>query len=321
MTFFRYLIALAAVSILAAPPALAAEKEIRVTAIVDHPALDSCRKGAIEALAEQGFADGKGARIEFQSAQGDVGTAGQIARKFAGDKPDIIIAIATPSAQAMVAAVRGNTPIVFSAVSDPLAARLVADLDHPGGNVTGVTDRLPLERHLALIQEIVPGVTRIGALFNPGEANSVAEIARFTALAKAKGITIVEGAAPDTNSVQSSARSLVGKVDAFFVPLDNTVVSAMEAVVKVGIDAKIPLFVADTDSVRRGAVATVGFDYHSLGRQTGIIAANILNGAKPGDIPVREVETLQLVVNPASAARMGVHLPEAVTARADEIVK
>ncbi|MEA4839350.1 MAG: ABC transporter substrate-binding protein [Rhodospirillaceae bacterium] len=306
---------------LPAGPAAAQPKSVKITAIVDHPALDACRQGAIEALAERGFVDGQTIAIEFQSAQADVGTAGQIARKFAGDRPDVVIAISTPSAQAVLSAVRGTAPIVFSAVSDPLSARLVKDLDHPGGNVTGVTDRLPLERHLELIREVLPGLRRLGVLFNPGEANSAAEVARLRDLASAQGITLIEGAAPDTNSVVSAARGLAGRVDAFYAPLDNTVVSALESVVKVSIDSKTPLFAGDTAWVARGAVASVGFDYHDIGRRTGQIAADILERADPGSIPVRPIDRLRLVVNPDSAARMGLILPDALLARAQEIVK
>ncbi|MDY0241124.1 MAG: ABC transporter substrate-binding protein [Rhodospirillaceae bacterium] len=324
MSFFRFVsIVIAGFLAVALPagPAAAQPKSVKITAIVDHPALDACRQGAIEALAERGFVDGQTIAIEFQSAQADVGTAGQIARKFAGDRPDVVIAISTPSAQAVLSAVRGTAPIVFSAVSDPLSARLVKDLDHPSGNVTGVTDRLPLERHLELIREVLPGLRRLGVLFNPGEANSAAEVARLRDLASAQGITLIEGAAPDTNSVVSAARGLAGRVDAFYAPLDNTVVSALESVVKVSIDSKTPLFAGDTAWVARGAVASVGFDYHDIGRRTGQIAADILEGADPGAIPVRPIDRLRLVVNPDSAARMGLVLPEALLARAQEIVK
>jgi len=316
------LAAAASLALLAASPVSAAEtKVVKITAIVEHPALDACRKGTLDELAAEGFTEGKNLSVEFQSAQGDIGTAGQIAKKFVGDNPDVILAIATPSAQAAVAASHGAIPIVFSAVSDPVGAKLVSDLAKPGANVTGVTDRLPLEKHLALIKEISPKLKTLGALYNPGEANSVSEINRLKTIAAAQGITVLEGPAPDSNSVQGAARSLVGKVDAFYIPTDNTVVSALESVVKVGIDAKLPVYAGDTASVPRGAIAAVGFDYYDVGRQTGKIIGRILKGEKPATIAVEGVDKTDLSVNPASAAKMGVTLPEAVIKRAKDVVK
>ncbi len=319
--FSSALLAAAAVALLSGQPAWAADKAVKITAIVEHPALDACRKGALDELAAEGFVEGKNISVEFQSAQGDVGTAGQIAKKFVGDNPAVIVAIATPSAQAAVAAAHGEIPVVFSAVSDPVAAKLVTDMAHPGANVTGVTDRLPLEKHLALIEEVKPGVKNLGVLFNPGEANSVAEVNRLKGIAAAKGITVVEGAATDTNSVLTAARSLVGKVDAIYIPTDNTVVSALEAVVKVGIDSKLPVFAGDTGSVPRGAIAAAGFDYYDVGRQTGKIIARVLKGEKVGDIAVEGIDKTNLSVNPGSAAKMGVTIPQAVIARAKDVVK
>lgn len=320
--FSATLLAAAAVALMSSQPASAAnQKVVKITAIVEHPALDACRKGTLDELADEGFVEGKNLSVEFQSAQGDVGTAGQIAKKFVGDSPDVIVAIATPSAQAAVAAAHGEVPIVFSAVSDPMGAKLVSNMNKPGANVTGVTDRLPLEKHLAMIREVVPNLKNLGVLFNPGEANSVSEVNRLKLIAQEQGINVIEGPAPDSNSVLGAARSLVGKVDALYTPTDNTVVSALEAVVKVGIDAKLPVFAGDTASVPRGAIAAVGFNYYDVGRQTGKIVGRILKGEKAGDIAVEGVAKTDLSVNPGSAAKMGVTLPEALIKSAKEVVK
>jgi len=316
------LAAAAAVALMSSQPAAAADqKVVKITAIVEHPALDACRKGALDELAAEGFVEGKNLSVEFQSAQGDVGTAGQIAKKFVGDNPDVIVAIATPSAQAAVAAAHGGIPIVFSAVSDPVGAKLVSDMNKPGANVTGVTDRLPLEKHLAMMKEVVPNLKTLGVLYNPGEANSVSEINRLKIIAKDQGIAVIEAPAPDSNGVLGAARSLVGKVDALYTPTDNTVVSALEAVVKVGMDAKLPVFAGDTGSVPRGAIAAVGFNYYDVGRQTGKIIGRILNGEKPAVIAVQGVDKTELSVNPGSAAKMGVTLPDALIKSAKEVVK
>ncbi len=313
-----------AVSILAlmlglVTPVDAADKTLKITAIVEHPALDAARQGVKDELAERGYEAGKNLDWEFQSAQGDVGTAGQIAKKFVGDNPDVIVAIATPSAQAAVAVARGGVPIVFTAVTDPVAAKLITDPERPGANVTGVTDLSPLGAHLDLIKEITPSARRVGVPHNPGEANAVVLVKLLQQMAPLRGMEIVTASAPSTNDVLSAARSLVGKVDVIYVPTDNTVVSALESVLKVGIDAKIPVYAGDTDSVPRGAIAALGFNYYDIGRQTGRIIARIFEGEKPGNIPVEGVDKTELYVNSGSAKKMGVSLSDTVIKRAKKV--
>lgn len=300
------------------PAALAEEPPaVAVTAIVEHPALDATRDGIQAALADHGLVAGENLDWTFESAQGDTGTAAQIARQFVGEQPDVIVAIATPSAQAAAAAARGTLPVVFSAVTDPVAARLVDDPARPGGNITGVTDMLPLDRHLDLIRTVLPEARVLGVPYNPGEANAVALVEALKAQAPEQGFEVVTAAAPSSNDVLSAARALAGQeVDALYVTTDNTIVSALEAVVKVGQEAGIPVFAGDTASVPRGAVAAVGFDYHDIGRQTGEIVWQILQGTAPGDIPVQGVEKTDLVVNPKAAEAMGVTLPAALMDRA-----
>lgn len=310
---------LAAVSF--STPASAADKVLKITAIVEHPALDAVRKGALDVLAENGFKQGGNLKVEFQSAQGDMGTAGQIARKFVGDNPDVILAIATPSAQTVVSAARGGVPIVFSAVTDPLGAKLVTNMAKPGGNVTGVSDMSPIGKHLDLIKEITPDAKKIGVPFNPGEANAVSLLNMLKKEAPARGMVIVEAPAPNTNSVLAAARSLVGKVDVIYTPTDNTVVSALEGVVKVGMDSGIPVYAGDTDSVPRGAVAALGFDYYDVGRQTGLVVLRILNGEKPGNIAVEGIDKTKLHINLGTAETMGVEFSDAVIKRADKVIK
>jgi putative ABC transport system substrate-binding protein len=310
--------ALAAIAV--ATGAQAAEKSVAITQIVEHPALDACRKGVQDALADAGFVTGKTLKWQYESAQGNMATAVQIARKFTGDTPDVIVAIATPSAQAAVAATK-TLPIVFSAVTDPVSAKLVSNWERPGANVTGTSDMAPVDKHLAMIKRLAPGVRRLGFLYNPGEVNSVSSLEAVRKAAPAAGIEVLEGAAPKSSEVLAAARSLIGKVDAFYVPTDNTVVSAFEAVVKVGIDAKIPVFAGDTDSVERGAVAALGFNYYEVGRQTGEMVVRILKGEKPGDIPVSGVRKMDLWLNLASAAKMGVSVPDAMVGEAVKVFR
>ncbi|WP_413203988.1 ABC transporter substrate-binding protein [Rhodospirillum sp. A1_3_36] len=296
-------------------------KHVAITQIVEHPALDAARQGIKEALAEDGWIEGETLKWTFQSAQGSVGTAAQIAKTFVGMAPDVIVAIATPSAQTAVASAGGSIPVVFSAVTDPVGAKLVRSMADPGGPVTGTSDMLPLDKHLALIKRVLPGAKTVGVLYNSGEANSVSLVESLKIAGADAGLTIVESTAPRSSDVLGAARNLVGKVDAIYVPTDNTVVSAFEAVVKVGIDNQIPVFAGDTASVERGAVAAVGFDYHDLGLQTGKMVARILDGADASTIPVETVQKTELFVNPDMATKMGVTLPADMIAEAAKVVK
>ena len=292
---------------------------VATTAIVEHPALDAVRDGIKETIIKNGF---KGDQLKFtyESAQGKPDIAGQIARKMVGDNPDIIVAIATPSAQAAVTATQ-TIPVVFSAVTDPLAAKLVPTLKKPGGNVTGLSDMANLKEHLALIKEFIPNLKAVGIPYNPGEANSVSMLNSAKVEAQKLGIKIVESAAPKSSDVMIAAKQLVGKVDAIYCPIDNTIISAVESVVKVGIDAQVPVFAGDTSTVKRGAIAAVGYDYFDLGRQTGDIVVRILKGEKPGSIDVKMANGTNLHVNPKMAQRMGIKIPQTVLERATKVIK
>ena len=291
---------------------------IAVTQIVEHPALDAVRDGLQDKLKEEGYEADSSLKWEWESAQGQAANAAQIAQKFVGDNPDLIVAIATPSAQAVV----GNTdtiPVVFSAVTDPVAAELVSSLEHPGGMVTGVSDLSPIDEHLALIADIDPEAKTVGVIYNAGEANSVSLVNLLNEEATAQGFTIEEATVSNSADVATAAESLVGKVDAIYVPTDNTVVSALESVIKIGNDNQLPVFAGDTDSVERGAIATASFDYYEVGRQTGDIVTRILGGETPGDIPVELAKNVDLAVNLAAAEAMGVTIPDFIKDSADQV--
>ncbi|QXZ10810.1 ABC transporter substrate-binding protein [Comamonas sp. Y33R10-2] len=295
-------------------------KSVAVTAIVEHPALDAVRDGVKDALKSAGYEDGKNLKWQYQSAQGNTGTAAQIARKFVGDKPDAIVAIATPSAQAVIASTK-SVPVVFSAVTDPVAAKLVPSWEASKNNVTGVSDLLALDKQMDLVKQVVPNVKRIGMVYNPGEANSAVVVKELQALLPKMGWTLVTAAAPRSVDVSSAARSLVGKVDVIYTNTDNNVVSAYESLVKVGQDAKIPLVASDTDSVKRGAVAAYGINYRDLGEQTGRMVVRILKGEKAGDIKPEVSTKMELFVNPGAAEKQGVKLPDALIKAAATVVK
>ena len=294
-------------------------KSVAVTALVDHPALDAVRKGVEDELKAQGWIAGKNLKYQYQSAQGNAATAGQIVRKFIGDKADAIVAIATPSAQAAAAAT-SSVPIVFSAVTDPVAAKLVKDLKAPGGNVTGVSDRLPLAPQVDLMLKVVPTAKRVGIVYSPGEINSTILIKELKAVLAQRGMTLVSAAAPRTVDVQAATKSLVGKVDLIYSSTDNNVVSAYETMVRVATDAKLPMIAADTSSIKRGAVAALGMNYYDMGRQTGKMVVRILKGEKPGSIAVEEGRTTMLELNAKAAREQGATLSAALLKEGKVIV-
>lgn len=320
MHTIRLALAASAVLALLSPAVPAADKAVvAVTAIVEHPQLDAVRDGVRAALAQAGYTEGETLVFEYESAQGSPATAAQIAQKYVGQAPDVIVPITTPSAQAVAAATR-DIPVVFGAVTDPVGAGLVASHEHPGGNVTGTSDMLPLADHLDLIRAIVPGARTIGVVYNPAEANSVWTVATLRTMAPDWGVGIVEATVTKTADVRGAALSLVGKADAIYVPTDNTVATSIEAVVGVGLENRIPVFGAETESVVRGAVAAIGFDYDQVGRETGAMVVRVLRGEKPAGMPVINARGNNLFVNLTSAATMGVTIPPALLDRARRVI-
>jgi putative ABC transport system substrate-binding protein len=314
----KLILALAAATALGLP-AHAENVTVAVTAIVEHPALDAARDGVKEALAEAGYKEGENLTFLYESAQGNPATATQIARQFIGEAPTVIVPISTPSAQAVVSATR-DVNVVFTAVSDPLGAQLVKDLEKPGANVTGLSDMSPVADHIALIKEITPNAKSVGFIYNTAEANSISTLELLKVEADKAGLTVVESVATKSSEVQGAARALVGRADVIYIPTDNTIVSAFEAAAGVAAESKIPLFAADTDSVARGAIAALGFNYFDVGKQTGEVVVRVLKGEKPGDIPVRVASGSNLVINKGAAAKAGVEFPEAVLKRATQVI-
>jgi putative tryptophan/tyrosine transport system substrate-binding protein len=310
---------------LAGSASAAAGKEkllrIGISQIVEHPALDATRKGFMDDLEQNGFEQSKKVEYDYKNAQNNRAVSGQIARKFVGDEVNLILAISTPSAQDAAAATK-NIPILFSAVTDPKAAGLVKTLETPGSNVSGTSDRSPITRQLELIRQILPAARTLGTIYSPGEANSVASVGEIEAAAAKMGLKVEKAAATSSSMVKMATESLLGRVDAIHVPTDNTVVLALESVVKVCQENKIPLFAADVDSVDRGAIAALALDYYKLGRQTGAMARKALQGSvKMSEMPVEVQDDLVLHVNPAQAIKMGVKLPESVLKQASKIVE
>ncbi|MGX2957440.1 ABC transporter substrate-binding protein [Ursidibacter arcticus] len=291
---------------------------VAITAIVEHPALDTIRQGVVEELAKEGFVDGKNIKIDFQSAQGSTATAAQIARKFVGDKADIIIPITTPSAQPVVAATR-SIPIVFSGVTDPVAAKLVKSWEPSGTNVTGISDHKDIEPQLSLIQTLVPNLKAVGYVYSAGEVNSAIVLDELKEAAKKANIQVVPVAVQRSADIGTAARSLNGKVQAIYISEDNAVVSAYEALHKAALEAKIPVIAADKDTVERGALAAYAVNQYDIGAETGKVAASILRGEKAGAIATHSVSKMELSINQQTAKELGITVPETLLKEAKSV--
>jgi putative tryptophan/tyrosine transport system substrate-binding protein len=298
---------------------VAGELKIGVIQIVEHPALDAARQGFVDVLAENGYVEGENTAYDYQNAQGDMSNANTIAQKFNIDRPDLILAIATPTAQAVANVVK-DIPILITAVTDPVDAGLVDSAEEPGTNVTGTTDMNPIDRQLELVLKFKPDASRLGIIYNAGESNSVVQVKIAREVAQKLGLKLVEATADSSANVLQVAYSLANRVDAIYVPTDNTVVSAIESVVMVAEEFDLPLIVGEDNSVRSGGLATVGIDYYRLGRQTGEMALRIIDGASPETMPIEEQKEMKLVINAPAAEAMGVTIPDELMEIADEIL-
>lgn len=293
---------------------------VGIIQIVEHPALDAARQGFIDVLTENGYVENEDVTYDIQNAQGDMATANTIAQKFKNEKMDLILAIATPTAQA-VANVIKDTPILITAVTDPVGAGLVESADKPNTNVTGTNDMQPMEAQFELILDFVPDAKTVGIIYNAGEANSVTQVKLAKEIAAKLGLEVVEATADTSANVLQAAQSLVGRVDAIYVPTDNTVVSAIQSVVKVAEENDIPIIAGEENSVKQGALATVGINYYRLGRQTAEMALKIIKGeAKPETMPIESQKEVKLVINEKAAEAMGVTIPAELKEKADTLL-
>jgi len=278
---------------------------VGIIQLVDHPSLNEIREAFLEEMHNLGYYD-----VDFDVRIGpgaDMGALTSIAQLFVGQRVDMILAIATPAAQA-AAASTSDIPIVFAALSNPIAAGVVSNLDSPDRNLTGTSDALPVADVFALARQLTPEAQTFGFVYNLGESNSVAIIEQTRAFFAANGLNYLEATVTSTAEVQQAALSLVGRVDAFFTPTDNTVASAMPIFARVAIDAGIPIYTGADSMVRDGGFATVGINYTDLGIETARIAAQVLEGTPIADIPVKMMEGSGPVVNRATAEALGISL-------------
>ena len=292
---------------------------IGVNQFMQHPLLDQVAKGLIDELADAGISSQHGDRVTLKNANGEGSVAVQINKQFVDQKVDLIVALGTPAAQSACKATT-TIPIVFGAITDPVQAGLAQSMARPGGNKSGTSDRWPFEEQVRLIRQIVPGAKRVGIVLNPAESNTQASMSYIRPALRKEGLQAVEVPVANTSEVYGAAKSLVGRCDVLLIPGDNTVIAAIDTLVKVARENRIPLIGGSDDLVRKGSIATYASDYYQIGRTTGRIVRQILKEGKlPGSIPVAVPAQSTLVVNEKAAVQQGVRIPSSLLTKARRV--
>ncbi len=299
---------------------------IGIGQFAEHGSLDNCREGFLAGLAEEGIAEGKNLTVLYENAQADGGTASQIVDNFLAKKADLICGIATPMAQSAYSAAKKNDiPVIFTAVTDPVAAELANADGTPVGQVTGTSDKLPVEKQLEMIRTMLPEAKTIGIMYSTSEINSISAIEEYKAMAPDYGFEIVEQGISAIGDVPQAADSLLTKVDCITNLTDNTVVSALPVILSKAEKLNIPVFGSEIEQVRIGCLATVGLDYIDLGEQTGRMAAKILKGEmQASEMNFEVISEASFYGNNKVAENLGITIPEELSSTAaglfDEIV-
>nr|WP_222102674.1 ABC transporter substrate-binding protein [Gilliamella apicola] len=294
-------------------------KNVAITAIVEHPSLDQIRDGVKDELIASGFKLNENLQVQYRSAQGSSATAAQIARQFVAAKPDVIVAIATPSAQATVAATK-QIPVVFAGITDPIAAKLIKNWEPTHNNVTGVSDYQEIGPQIEFMKKIVPNVKAVGYIYSPSEINSTVVLKNLQQQLSQQNISLIAVPAQRTADISTAANTLKGKIDLIYTTTDNNVVSAYESLVKFANENKIPLLASFPDAIERGAVAAYGMSYYDVGRQSGKLVVRVLNGEAPGNITPEIGQALRLVVNIDAAKKQGIDLSADVIKSAYKVI-
>lgn len=288
--------------------------KIGVVQLVEHAALDASYQGFVDGLKEAGYEDGKNLTIDYQNAQGEQANCVTIAQKLVNDQNDLILAIATPAAQAVVN-FTDTIPVLVTAVTDPASAKLVNSNELPGTNVSGTSDLNPVDAQVRLIKRILPDAKKIAFLFCSSEENSYFQVGLAKKTADEIGLEYVDATVSSSNEIQSVVESLVGKVDAIYAPTDNMIAAGMATVSMVSTPAGIPIFCGETGMVDNGGFATYGLNYYELGKQTAAMAVDILeNGKNPAEMPIQYLEKCDLAINMEAAEEMGIEIPADVLA-------
>lgn len=293
---------------------------IGISQFAEHGSLDNCREGFLKGLENEGIVEGENLTVEYQNAAADMGTASQISDAFVSDKVDLICAIATPTAQsAYNAAMDTDIPVVYTAVTDPVAAELADEDGNPVGNVTGTSDELPIKEQLEMIRQMLPEAETVGIMYTTSEANSISALETYKELAGDYGFEIVESGISSTADISLAADDLISKVDCITNLTDNTVVASLPTILEKANEKGIPVFGSEIEQVRIGCLAAEGLDYVALGEQTGEMAAKILKGeAQASDMAYETITEPGFYVNTKVAENLGVTVPEELAQNAVE---
>lgn len=295
------------------------EVKVGIVQLVEHNALDAANKGFVDGLKERGYEEGKNISFDRQNAQADQSNLQNIGQRFVNNKVDLIYAIATPAAQT-VANLTKDIPIVGSAITDYVGAKLVASNEHPGGNLTGTSDMNPIKEQVDLLRKIVPNAKVIGTVYCSSEVNSEVQVQAMKEYAESQGLQVEVATVSTVNDIQQAAQSLVGKVDAFYEPTDNIIASAMPTLTAITNPAKKPVICGEPNMVKAGGLITYGIDYYKLGVQSGHMAADILDGkAKPADMAIQLAKELKVSYNKTNAAALGITIPDDVANGAEVV--
>ncbi|MDR1605777.1 MAG: ABC transporter substrate-binding protein [Streptococcaceae bacterium] len=290
-----------------------ADVKVGILQFVTHPALDEIYAGIKDGLADGGYAD---AKLNFYNAQADQSKVGTMASQLVTQKNDVLIGIATPAAQGLANAT-SKIPVIMGVVSDPVGAKLVKTVTHPEGNVTGVSDKFPVNKEIELIQQVTPNVKKIGILYSSSEDNSKSQVTEFKKYASKQGYDVSEYAVSSTNDITTTVNVALSKVDALYVPVDNTIASAFPTVIDLANAAKIPVFPSVDTMVEQGGLAAVTINQYELGVATGKMAAQVLKGKPISDLPVEFYDTTRPVINEKTAQTLEITLPESVVKAAN----
>lgn len=288
---------------------------IGISQIVEHPALDSARAGFVDALKEKGYEEGKTLKLDTQFAQGDIGLTTTIAQNFVSQKKDLILAISTPSAQSAYNSTK-DIPVLFTAVTDPVYAGLVKNSDAPEGNITGTSDLSPIDKQLELGKTLVPNAHKVGVLYNTSEVNSQLQVDIAKEAAKDMDMAIIEIPVTNTTEIEPALNAKIKDIDFLFLPTDNLVASSIPIIEKIATNNNVAIIGSEKAHVYGGALACEGVDYYKLGHQTGIMAAEILEGRNIKDIPVSILKETELIINEKAANQLGINIPEEMVERA-----
>lgn len=292
-------------------------KNIGIIQLVQHDALDLTNKGFIDGLKEKGYEEGKNIKIEQQNAQGEQSNAQTISKQFADSKKDLIFAIATPAVQAAYNATK-DIPIVCSAVVDPVKAGVAKDWKSPGTNVTGTSNKTPVDKQMELLVKLIPTAKTVGVIYNTSETNAVIQVNEFKAEAEKHGITVKEIGVTNTNEISQNLASALGEIDALYTPTDNTVASSYTLVGKLCLEKNIPVIGAEDAAISKGALATLGIDYYKLGKEAGFEAAEIFGGKKPSEIEITKLSEIKVVINTDVAKKLNIKIPSDIEANAEK---